>query len=41
MFPNKAFSLSVTYVVSPVQVPSSRIAPISRVVEKTIRVGSR
>ncbi len=41
MFPNKAFSLSVTYVVSPVQVPSSRIVPVTRVVEKIIRIGSR
>lgn len=37
MFPNKAFSLSVTYLVSPVQVPSARVVPITRVAEKVTR----
>jgi hypothetical protein len=37
MFPNKPYYLSVTYLLSPVQVPSARDIPITRVVEKTIR----
>jgi hypothetical protein len=37
MFPNKPFSLSVTYLVSPVQVPSARVVPVKRVVEKVTR----
>lgn len=35
MFPNKAYTLSVTYLVSPVKVPSARVTTITRVVEKT------
>lgn len=38
MFPNKAYSLSMTYLVSPVRVPSARVTPITRVVEKVTRV---
>jgi len=38
MFPNKPFSLSVTYLVSPVQVPSSRVIPITRVAERVTRL---
>ena len=38
MFPNKAYSLSMTYLVSPVRVPSARVTPVTRVVEKVTRV---
>jgi hypothetical protein len=37
MFPSKPFSLSVTYLVSPVQVPSARVVPVTRVREKVTR----
>jgi hypothetical protein len=35
MFPNKQHSLSATYLLSPVQIPSARVDAITRVVEKT------
>jgi hypothetical protein len=38
MFPNKPFSLSVTYLVSPVQVPSARVMPVTRVTERVTRI---
>jgi hypothetical protein len=38
MFPNKPFSLSATYLVSPVRVASARLLPIQRVVEKVTRI---
>lgn len=38
MFPNKPFSLSVTYLLSPVRVPSARVLPVKRVVEKVTRI---
>lgn len=38
MFPNKPFSLSVTYLVSPVLVQSSRLMPIRRVAETVTRL---
>ncbi len=38
MFPDKSYALSVTYVVSPVNVPSGRVFPITRVVEKTTHI---
>lgn len=37
IFPNKPYRLSVAYLVTPVQVPSGRIIPITRVVEKVTR----
>jgi hypothetical protein len=38
MFPNKAYNLSVTYLLSPVRVPSSSITTVTRVIEKTTKV---
>lgn len=38
MFPNKPFSLSVTYLVSPVLVQSSRVLPFKRVAERVTRI---
>jgi len=38
MFPDKAFSLSVSYLVSPVLVPSSRVVLVTRVLEKVTTV---
>ncbi len=38
MFPNKGYSLSVSYLVSPLHVPSARVLPITRVSEKVTRV---
>ena len=38
IFPNKPYRLSVAYLVTPVKVPSARVIPIQRVVEKVIRV---
>jgi hypothetical protein len=40
MFPNKPFSLSATYLLSPVRVASARILPVKRVIEKVTRVFS-
>jgi hypothetical protein len=36
MFPNKAFKLSLAYLLSPVRIPSEREQAISRVVERNI-----
>jgi hypothetical protein len=41
MFSNKAFSLSVTYVVSPVRVPSSKELHVARVMQKITTVKTR
>lgn len=41
MFPNKAYSLSMTYLISPVRVPSARVTAVTRVVEKVTRVYSK
>jgi len=38
IFPNKPYRLSVAYLATPLQIPSSRIIPITRVVEKVTRV---
>jgi hypothetical protein len=38
IFPNKPYRLSVAYLVTPVQVPSSRVIPVTRVVERVARV---
>lgn len=38
MFPNKPYSLSMIYLLSPVRVPSARITPVTRVVEKVTRM---
>ncbi len=38
IFPNKPYRLSVAYLVTPVRVPSARIIPITRVVERVTRV---
>ncbi len=38
MFPNKGYSLSVSYLVSPLYVPSARTLPVTRVAEKVTRV---
>lgn len=37
MFPNKQHSLSATYLLSPVQLPSARVDLVTRVVEKTTK----
>lgn len=37
MFPNKQHYLSATYLLSPVQIPSAKITPVTRVVEKTTK----
>jgi len=37
MFPNKQHSISATYLLSPVQIPSASVKPITRVVEKTTK----
>lgn len=37
MFPNKPYFLSLTYLLSPVHVPSARVTPVTRIVEKTTR----
>lgn len=37
-FANKPYRLSVAYLVTPVQVPSARIIPVTRVVEKIERI---
>jgi hypothetical protein len=38
IFPNKPYRLSVAYLVTPVQVPSGRIIPITRVAERVTRI---
>jgi hypothetical protein len=41
IFPNKPYRLSVAYVATPVQVPSGRIIPVTRVVERVARISRR
>jgi len=38
IFPNKPYRLSVAYLVTPVQVPSARVIPVTRVVERVARI---
>jgi hypothetical protein len=38
IFPNKPYRLSVAYLVTPLQLPSARIIPVSRVRERVARV---
>lgn len=38
VFPNKDYRLAVTYCVTPVRVPSSRIEGITRVIQKTVNI---
>ena len=38
IFPNKPYRLSVAYLVTPVQVPSARIIPVTPVVERVARI---
>lgn len=35
MFPNKQHFLSATYLLTPVQIPSAKVLPVTRVVDKT------
>lgn len=37
VFPNKAYQLSVAYIVTPIEIPSTRTVPVTRVVEKVTK----
>lgn len=37
MFPNKQHSLSATYLLTPVQIPSAIVTPVTRVIDKTTK----
>jgi len=37
VFPNKAYQLSMAYLVTPIEIPSTRTLPVTRVVERVTK----